>query len=267
MTSDNSRQRPKLLYALTEGPRYLHERAQVRIARRWLQRATPGDGHGVMLLPGYLASDKYNRPLIDYLQSLGYVAVGWGQGVNTGPTPEKLKGLAQQFDELYARSGGKVSLIGHSLGGIYAREMARQFPERVRQVLSLGSPIGKYRDTGTSADNFAKVFNLDAGLAAGRQRIAEAPPVPTSALFTRSDGVVPWSQSVQKNGHQQSENIEVQGSHCGLTVNALVWYLLAERLAQPEDQWQPFVPTGWQRLVYPQCAARNMPLHAVTAVA
>ena len=267
MRSDESQTRPKLLYSLTEAPRYVQERAHLRIANPWLRRAAPGDGHGVMVLPGFLSSDKHNRSLIDYLQSLGYAAVGWGQGANTGPTSDKLEGLAKQFEQLSARSEGNVSLIGHSLGGIYAREMARQFPERVRQVISLGSPIGKYRDTATSADNFGKLFGSNADQAAGRQHIVDAPPVPTTTVFTRSDGVVPWHQSVQKNGHQKTENIEVKGSHCGLTVNALVWYLLAERLAQPENDWRPFAPSGWQRFAYPQCAASNFQLNPAAAVA
>lgn len=261
MSSTDSQAPPSILYALTEAPRVMHEMAHLRIASRWLRRAPRGDGHGVMLLPGFLGSDKYNRPLLEYLQSQGYWTVGWEQGMNVGPTLEIREGMAKQFEQIYERSGRKVTLIGHSLGGIYAREMAREFPEGVRQVISLGSPIGEYRDSATASGKLYKMLNPGAEQVEGREHIAVVPPVPTSAVFTRTDGVVPWVQSVQRNGHQQTEYIEVPGSHCGLTVNAAVWYFLAERLAQPEDQWQPFDRTGWRRLVYPRCFERELQLH------
>ncbi len=262
MSNGTASQSPsRLVYALAEAPRVLHEMAHLSIARRWLHRAPQGDGHGVMLLPGFLGSDKYNRPLLEYLESLGYIAVGWEQGVNTGPAPEVVEGLFRQLQRLHARSGGKVSLIGHSLGGVYAREMAREFPDQVRQVISLGSPIGEHRDSATPTSKLYQRLNPNAGQAERRENIVAVPPVPTSAVFSRTDGVVPWTQSIQKNGHRQTENIEVQGSHCGLTVNAAVWYFLAERLAQPEDEWQPVARTGWRRLVYPRCFERELQLH------
>ncbi len=236
--------------ALLELPRVAAELALLRASKSLLRAAPKGDGHGVLILPGFLGSDRYNSALCKYLAWLGYDVRGWNLGVNLGPRPETLEGLAHLLNYNYERTGGKMSVIGHSLGGVYAREIARTFPHKVRQVISLGSPIA---ERGDSRKLSARLFRRLNGPVDHEQhsQLQEAPPVPTTAVYSRTDGVVHWQNSLQREGHERCQNIEVYGSHCGLTVNPSVWRLLADRLSQPEDDWQPFVAAGSQRWLYP----------------
>ena len=236
--------------ALLELPRMAVDVVALRTARPILKRAPRGDQHSVMLIPGFLGSDRYNQTLCKFLMRLGYDASGWTLGRNLGPQEGVLSALEARLLAQYTASGGKVSLIGHSLGGLYARVLAQKYPDMVRQVISLGSPISESLDSGKAV---AKLFKLLNGPADPVQRAALqiAPPVPTTAVYSRSDGIVHWRNAMQRDGHAQCQNIAVYGSHSGLTLNASVWWLLADRLAQAEDQWQAFAPRGMARGMYP----------------
>lgn len=237
-------------WALLELPRAAAEVALLRASKSILRQCPRGDGHSVIVIPGFLGSDGYNKALCNYLNGLGYDAGGWALGVNLGPRDEVIQGLQKRLLSAYEHSGKKVTLIGHSLGGVYAREMARLHPGMVRQVISLGSPIA---ERGDSRKLSARLFRrLNGPIDIERQAtLQEAPSVPTTAVYSRSDGVVHWQNAIQRNGHLRCENIEVYGSHCGLTVNTSVWRVLADRLAQPEENWQPFTAIGVQRWMYP----------------
>ncbi|WP_213004086.1 alpha/beta fold hydrolase [Parahaliea maris] len=191
-----------------------------------------------------MSDDPYNRSLLKFLGELGYRAHGWNLGRNLGPGNISLREIAAAVRRLERQSGGKVSLIGHSLGGIYAREIARENPGVVRQVITLGSPFGAGRDRGSNVHHLFKRLNpgreADPEHLARQEKLAVAPPVPTTSIYTRGDGIVNWRTSIQKKDHPETQNIEVPGSHCGLTHNPTVWYLIADRLRQPEDLWQPF---------------------------
>jgi pimeloyl-ACP methyl ester carboxylesterase len=248
---------PSALHAATELPRVIQEIAALGLSASWLKKAPRGDGHGVMVLPGFLSSDNANRALIRFLEFLGYEVAGWGQGTNLGPHLEVVENLQTNFEDLAKRSGGKLSLIGHSLGGIYARELARNFPDQVRQVITLGSPFGEGREYATVTGKWYDKLNPDSDELLSRieekRLLAEVPPVPTTSVYTRTDGIVSWELSVQQNGHERSENVEVMGSHCGMALNASVWSLLADRLSQQADNWQPFARnTRWRQLLYPR---------------
>jgi len=241
---------PGWLLAFSDGPRALLEYASLPVCASWLRRMPRGDGHPVMVIPGFMGNDQYNAPLLRYLNDLGYRAVGWGLGRNLGPATLDVDGAMRNISRLSGHGRQRLSLIGHSLGGIYARELARQRPYLVRQVISLGSPFGEGRERGSNVDKLFRAINRgakheDDGL------LAKAPPVPTTAVYTRGDGVVHWETTVQRDGHRETENIEVFGSHTGLTLNAAVWCLLAERLAQPAGQWRPFERTGWRAALFP----------------
>ena len=138
---------PHLGLALTEAHRAFAEFSSLLYTRRLLNRMPKGDGHGVVVLPGFLGDDGYNAPLRRYLGRLGYDAVGWAQGRNLGPRGDLLERALDYIREVAERTGGRVSLVGHSLGGIYARELAKEIPQQIRQVISLGSPFGEGRDT------------------------------------------------------------------------------------------------------------------------
>jgi len=216
----------------------------------WARGLAPGDGHPVLVIPGFAGDDSYNRPLIAFLRKRGYHAVGWKQGRNMGHSSLDPKHLGMRLQKLHEHEGRKVSLIGHSLGGVFAREAARRHPERVRQVISLGSPIGDCRDEASGLNLVYRQLNRRPGQT-DESRWHVAPPVPTTAVYTKGDGVLDWRVCLQSAGHRSTENIEVCGSHNGLTLNPMVWLLLCERLAIPESDWRPFKAGGLLRLMYP----------------
>ena len=211
-----------------------------------LQRAPRGDGHGVLVFPGLSASDATTIPLRGYLGMLGYATEGWAQGFNFGPRAGVLETAKRNLADAFRSSGRKVSLIGWSLGGVYARELAKEMPDMVRCVITLGSPFaGPPKST-----NAWRIYELTSGRDIHREHeqfdLAEAPPVPTTSIFSRSDGIVAWQGSIQRRtpANPQVENIEVVASHIGLGVNPSAWWAVADRLAQAEGRWRPFDRTG-----------------------
>jgi pimeloyl-ACP methyl ester carboxylesterase len=240
---------PSLLYLLTEG-RAVAELGAMYAAVPFLRWLPKGDGHPVMCLPGLAAPDGTTRPLRNFLKQRGYEAFGWGQGTNLGLRAGVMEGMLDRLERIYLRSGRKVSLIGWSLGGIFAREIAKQKPEMVRQVITLGSPFaGHPRST-----HAWRVYELAAGqrveLPPIKTYLASPPPVPTTSVYSRTDGVVAWQGCINKPG-EQVENIEVQGAHCGLGHNPLALAVIADRLAQADGQWSKWKRTGWRKAAYP----------------
>jgi pimeloyl-ACP methyl ester carboxylesterase len=216
-----------------------------------LNSAPRGDGHPVLVLPGLIASDVSTRPLRAFLRGRGYAAHGWGLGRNLGPREGVEEGMLQRLLELHQRYERKVSLIGWSLGGVFARELAKQAPHTVRQVITLGSPFaGDPRAT-----NAWRVFEWASGQKVPERgsrridRLREAPPVPSTAIYSRSDGICAW-QACREISGPQADNIEIVGSHCGLGHNPAAVYAIADRLAQPEDGWTKFEREGWKRAVF-----------------
>lgn len=247
---------PHRLLALTEPGRAMAEFASF-VALRPLMSALPkGDGHGVLVLPGFMASDGSTRPMRSLLNSLGYETAGWGLGRNVRVDNARVEAMAECVENLAERTGGKISIVGWSLGGVFARELAKMLPEKVRMVISLGSPISDDREH----SNARKLFEWLNGkepepLKEGRFKgLDVAPPVPTTSILTKGDGVVHWRGSVQHphpNSHGQTENIEVLASHIGLGVNPSVMLAIADRLAQDEGAWKPFEAKGLAGLLYP----------------
>ena len=221
-----------------------------------LARAPRGDGHAVMVFPGLSANDASTIPLRKYLQSLHYSPWGWEQGFNFGPRAGVLDEAKSKLVRTFKSTGRKVSLIGWSLGGVYARELAKELPDMVRGVITLGTPFaGSHKAT-----NAWRVYRLTSGRNIEREAanydLSTAPPVPTTSIYSRTDGVVAWQGSIQTPGlaNPSTENIEVLASHIGLGVNPSVWWAVANRLAQPEGQWRPFANQDKGRLrglIYP----------------
>ncbi|HEY2929836.1 esterase/lipase family protein [Piscinibacter sp.] len=217
----------------------------------WLRLAPRGDGHPVLVLPGLVASDRSTHLLRAFLTRRGYEVHGWGLGRNYGPRPSVEEAMLATIDRLHAKSGRKVSLIGQSLGGAYARLLAAQRPDAVRCVITLGSPISGHPRSSTAW----RIYEFTSGESSVDprrwQQVTQTPRVPTTAIYSRSDGVVAWRNSVETSG-AHTESIEVVSSHMGMAVHPAVLYAVAERLAQPEGQWQPFERCGWRAAVYPR---------------
>ena len=216
----------------------------------WWGLAPRGDGHPVLVLPGLVQSDLSTRPLRSFLNARGYRASGWGLGRNSGRAGVVDEALLQRLQALHAEHGRKVSLIGWSMGGLFARDLARQAPQLVRQVITLGSPF-----TGPAkASNAWRVYETLSGERAGDPAVVErfrGPlAVPTTSIYSRRDGIVAWQCCVNAPG-AQVENIAVTSTHCGMGHHPAVLYAVADRLAQPEGRWAPFAPAALARWMYP----------------
>jgi pimeloyl-ACP methyl ester carboxylesterase len=215
-----------------------------------------GDGHPVVVYPGFMASDMSTGPLRAWLGWLGYDTYGWEQGRNLNPSPEVFAQARARIRALHARHGRKISLVGWSLGGLYARELAKLEPELVRSVVSLGSPFAGSMQA-TNAHKLFQILNRSkAQVSIPLHHLHMPPPMPTTSIYSRSDGIVAWQCSVQAAG-PLAESIEVHASHTGMGVNPLVLHALADRLAQAEGQWKPFERTGLRRIAYPNAARRG----------
>jgi pimeloyl-ACP methyl ester carboxylesterase len=193
-----------------------------------------GDGHPVLVVPGFGAGDLATLPLRRALNKLGYAACGWGLGTNLGMRPTVKNALNQRLQKLNAEHQAKVSLIGWSLGGVFVREMARYQPQLVRRVFTLGSPINGRPDANNMLPLFrianrGKPVNLDWE---GFRKRSVAPPVPCVSIYTRSDGIVAWQCALEHEA-ANTERAEVRGSHFGLVVNRQVLREIATRL--PRD--------------------------------
>ena len=237
----------------TELPRAAAELGTAVAAMPMLGLAPRGDGHHVIVLPGLGAGDRSTHVLRSYLNRQGYEARPWEQGRNLGVRRMGgYDGLASYVRDVYQESGRAVSLIGWSLGGIYARTIAKMQPRQVRQVICLGSPIGGRVDKTVPG----RVYSAISGKAID-PRVVERmigsgsmpPPVPSTAIYSKSDGVVPW-QLAREVPSEGTDNIEVWSSHIGLGANAAVLYAVADRLSQPEGDWKAFQRTGWKRSVF-----------------
>ena len=219
---------PSLPLAISDGPRALIDAAVLGLAAPLLRKMPKAIGqHSVMVIPGFLGDDRGNGPFIRFLKGLGYQASGWEQGRNLGTSSFDEESLTKTLEKLTIAGGGKVSLIGHSLGGIYAREIARMEPGVVRQVITLGSPFGPGHEQASHASRLYRRLNPE-----DHQEMVNPapPPVPTTAIYTRGDGVINWRTSIQRGDYPNVHNIEVLGSHIGLNMNSAVWYWVARKL-------------------------------------
>jgi pimeloyl-ACP methyl ester carboxylesterase len=242
---------PSRTLMLLEG-RAIHELGAFLGTLPLLSLAPKGDGHPVLVLPGLVASDVSTRLLRSFLKNRGYAVSGWRQGRNLGLRQGVQQAMVDLVRELSDTHGRKISMVGWSLGGLYARQLAKMLPDRVRSVITLGSPFASH----PKATNAWRVYEMASGRRADEAdprfggRLSEAPPVPTTAIFSRTDGICAWQGCMEKVS-EMSENIEVESSHCGMGHHPAVVYAVAERLAQPEGEWRPFDRSGWRSLVYP----------------
>jgi pimeloyl-ACP methyl ester carboxylesterase len=239
---------PGLLLRMMEARMAWEHAAFVATSPFWLA-APKGDGHPVFVLPGLAAGDASTVPLRRFLASRGFSPSGWGQGLNLGLREGVMEKAHEKLRALYHEHGRAVSLVGWSLGGLYARELAKQSPEMVRLVITLGSPFtGHPRET-----NAWRLYEVASGHRVDwhdfHLPLRWAPPVPTTSIWSPTDGVVPWRCCLEPRT-TLGENIVVESSHLGLGAHPAALYAVADRLAQPEGHWEPFHRDGWRRLFY-----------------
>jgi pimeloyl-ACP methyl ester carboxylesterase len=250
-TPVRSRLRPPGLGLLLAEMRGIFEFNASLLLSPLLLRAPKGDGHPVLALPGFLASDLSMAPMRRYLTELGYDAHAWQMGRNVGGLSRVREALRERLAEIYAATNRKVSIVGWSLGGVYARDLALHAPDMVRYVVTLGSPFAN----DVRATNATRLYEALSGETVGDDpELVEALsgdlPVPATSIFSRADGVVNWRTCLLRPS-AKAENIEVYlASHVGLGVNPAVLWAVADRLAQQEGQFSQFDRSGPFAIAY-----------------
>ena len=239
---------PLPFLTIAEAGRCMIELASLMGSYPILSNLPRGDGHPVLVLPGFATNDKMTAVLRRFLAGLGHSVHAWDLGWNLDQhtTGENGEHIARRISEIRKETGRKVSLVGWSLGGVIARDATRRDPEDVRQVVTLGSPF-----TGDpSATNLNSLYELLTGNRVAdmrhHARYAEghmALPVPSSAVYSKTDGITAWQNCVSETD-EQTENIEVFSSHFGFITNPAVFSIVADRLSQPEGEWSKFENTG-----------------------
>ena len=244
--------RPPLYLASLEGWRGFFSATQLATNRAYLKGLPKGDGHSVKVIPGFMAGDFSTAIIRYFLNHWGYDVKPWGQGLNLGLNKYRdvEKRMSEQLEKHYLSSGRKVSLIGWSLGGSFARELARKHPEWVRTVITLGSPIGNDPNGALTAGIYQLISGNRFSNPEFKARVARAsqpvPQVPCTAIFSKSDGIVSWKIAREKES-DIAENIEVKSAHAGLGMNASVMFAIADRLRQKDGEWKAFDKLQTQR--------------------
>lgn len=253
--------KPSIIWLLTEGGRAIFEYSTFWPYNFFKKINENGDGHPVLVLPGFMASDASTGPLRKFIDKLGYKSYKWDLGRNYG-NEVYLDHLTESVQELYKLHNQKVSIVGWSLGGVYARQIAKKLPHLVRQVITLGSPfrgvdmpnhaewIYKFITNGKTTKDVDPMIMND---------LPNPAPVPTTAIYTKEDGVVPWEACMEQQESDIHQNVQVRGSHFGLGVNPTVLEIIADRLVLSEKNWQPFVPKSKmeQTLFYPSSSDQS----------
>ena len=225
-------ERPNKLFAWLE-LRAPFEFASLIPFAPWLASAPKGDGRPVLLAPGFAAGESTMKPLSLYLSFLNYQTYDWGLGVNRGEVYEDIDRLGARVESLFEQLNGQpITLIGWSLGGVIAREVARLHPERVREVITLGTPVVGGPKYTTVGEYFAdsKGIDLDELEREVDERNSLGLSQPVTSIYSREDGVVGWRAAIDTyNPH--AKNVRVSSSHIGLGVNPQVWLAIAKTLA------------------------------------
>ncbi len=230
--------------------------------RALLKRCTPsvrrtddatiylGQGQPVMVFPVLGGGPESTAPLRRVLDDAGFVSYDWGMVVDTGPRDRNLNRWLRELEEkvidVAEAEASSVTLLGWSLGGIYARELAKRTNPLVRQVITLGTPFNTAADPQQLCP-LVKVLEGGLGQMAVniRHRLRQCPPVPFTSIFSKSDGLVPWQLCIE-NESAQVENIEIGGAnHRGLPAHPKALEVITHRLAQPAGEWHAFqLPSG-----------------------
>lgn len=269
------------------------------MASNWLlNKATPNGGGNrpVVTFPGFLASGNTLLRLNRYLNRHGFEAQSWGLGRNLGPQGmswgdrlDNLVGeLGSTIQELADKHSAPVALVGQSLGGVYARELALRMPDVVDRVIMLGSPtFHPYKPT--DLNRVISLFSYwlsrqSLAEMAGRAGLlhwdADQPPLPCISVYSPADGIVDEASAAipqyivdQSDNSAPRENLRVLSSHIGMAVNPCVLLAIADRLLQDRDAWEAFDPYRYYpdslkwavSLLYPaqQTDAGNVDINAL----
>lgn len=232
---------PSLVDLALEG-RALLEWASYFALKPWLESDAPGDGHPVLVLPGLMTNDLYMAPMRQFLEASGFSTYGWEQGINVGPNTAVLKALERRLVELHRAHQQPVSVVGWSMGGAMGMALAARHPDKLRCVVTLGSPLSAKAEHTSIAALYERISGLkttDPRL----QVLAQGhPDVPTTSLVTKGDGVVSWRGGVLNESPKHETVVIRAASHLGLPVHPAALMVVANRLAQAPGRWKRFAP-------------------------
>lgn len=247
--------RPTIFRLLSEPATALFELGTSYPYKRIYKHKKKGDGHPVMLLPGFLSSEKSTKPLKEHIENAGYQVFDWGLGRNFGQL-QYMEYLLEILDQIHIKTGKQVSLVGWSLGGVYARQLAKERPHQIRQVITLASPFAGLGEPNNISWIYA-LLNFGKSVKEVNQTLLEnlplPAPVPTTAIYSKLDGIVPWKFCMEQVEDKIHQNIEVRSSHIGMGVNFSVLNIIIDRLKQNKENWSKFKPKGVfnNRILFP----------------
>jgi len=237
--------KPSLLLTACEIGRFSVELPSSLLVDAIVPAANEGRGRPVLVLPGFYSPDVATARCRSHLRRLGYAPYGWGLGRNYGLTDEIIDGVLARFDEVQAGHDEPVSMVGWSFGGLLARWVAHQRPDRVRQVICLGSPYrpeGEHTRSTPLFERTARTHGISGRTLEVVETLRRPLPVPATSIYSRTDGIVNWRGCMLDAG--EGESIAVPSSHLGLLTNPLALAVLADRLAQDTRHPAPF---NWGR--------------------
>ena len=187
----------------------------------------------VLLMPPYLGNDNTTTFVRKYLKSVGFKTYKWDLGVNM-INSKSLPKLIQKLDEIYDKHQEKVSLVGWSGGGIFAKIIANRYPEKVEQLITIGSPVWGVRNMKTPVIRtleFLRGTKIKERNQKFINELEEIPKVPITCIYTKTDGLIPWKNCMEAETFRDDiKNVEVFGSHCGMGANATVLLTVANSL-------------------------------------
>ena len=257
--SSRSYPRSRFIYTALEAVRLPVEVIGLQWSARLFDRLPKGDNHPVMVLPPFMAGDQITQRLRKQIARWGYDVRGWDLGINaqTRNSDSMLEALDQRrlvserlteiVQQVATKAGRPVSLIGWSLGGIHAVEVAQAIPQQVRQIITLGSPLGDPRATAVYAlmnangQQSSSDEEVDHWLKGLDQPLHE---VPFTCVYSDSDGIVDPGIARISDGPQR-QNIQVNSTHLGMAFNARVHYVIADRLQLDKDSWHAMDTPAW----------------------
>lgn len=238
----NKVKRPSLIWSLTEASRAIIELGTFYPFRLINNLPSDGDDHPVLILPGFLASDSSTVHLRKFVDTLGYSVYGWGEGRNFAHE-QYIELLFEKIEMIFSKHQRSISIIGWSLGGIYARQLAKGRPDMIRQVVTLGSPFKGVKKANNAKWMYDLLTRGTSKAKINQDLIDDIPfpaPVPTTAIYSKEDGIVPWRLCMEDYETAIHQNIQVRGSHFGFGFNPAVLLIIADRLRYYDDNWVKF---------------------------